>query len=82
MKKLHYQTQGDIVNITDSGSYRIYRRFVFPLFWGLARLEDMLLGRVANGHSLIALGVVDKSLLGDEEVSEEAFRQPLAAAVS
>ena len=67
LKKLHYQTQGDIINITGSWSYKVYRRVLFPIFWSLARIEDMLLGRIANGHSLIALGVVDKTLLGESE---------------
>jgi SAM-dependent methyltransferase len=82
LKKLHYQTQGDIINITGSWSYKVYRRLLFPVFWSLARIEDMLLGRIANGHSLIALGVVDKSLLDESgaEADQQAADPPLAPA--
>jgi SAM-dependent methyltransferase len=59
-RKVHYQTQADILDITQSRSFRLYRRFVFPLFYGIGRLEEALLGGRMDGHSLIALGIVDK----------------------
>jgi SAM-dependent methyltransferase len=59
-KKVHYQTQGDIMSITSSPSFRFYRRFVFPLFWRIGRAEERLLENRIDGHSLIVLGEVEK----------------------
>ncbi|MCC7264387.1 MAG: methyltransferase domain-containing protein [Candidatus Latescibacteria bacterium] len=59
-KKVHYQTQGDLLEITDTWAYRLYRRVLFPVFWGIGRVEELLVGRWCDGHSLIVLGVVDK----------------------
>ena len=72
---LHYQTQGDILNITDSWAFRLYRRLIFPVFWGIARIEDLLLGKFANGHSLIALGIIEK-----EQESERGSEATVKAA--
>lgn len=74
-KKVHYQTQGDILALTHSRAYRLYRRFVFPVFWAIGRLEEALLGSVANGHSLIALGVVDKSSAPESRKNSEPAEQ-------
>lgn len=60
-KKVHYQTQGDILEITDSLAYRLYRRLLFPIFWSIGRLEEAILGSWVDGHSLIALGTVEKT---------------------
>lgn len=68
-KKVHYQTQGDLVDITASWSYRFYRRCVFPLFWTIGRLEEKVLGRLLDGHSLIVLGRVDKKAVGQATAS-------------
>ena len=59
-RKVHYQTQGDILDITQTRTFQLYRRLVFPLFYGIGRLEEALLAGRMDGHSLIALGVVDK----------------------
>lgn len=65
-KKVHYQTQGDLLDIVDSWSFGFYRRLVFPLFWAVGRLEEKVLGRVLDGHSLIVMGTVNKKCAGLE----------------
>jgi hypothetical protein len=70
-KKVHYQNQGDLAEITDTWAYRLYRRLLFPVFWGIGRLEEKLLARWVEGHSLIALGVVGKPLAARQEVVAE-----------
>ena len=71
-RKVHYQTQGDILDITQSLSFRIYKRLVFPIFFGVGRLEERLLGRRMDGHSLIALGIVDKPAT-NESTAQDAL---------
>ncbi|MSR84715.1 MAG: class I SAM-dependent methyltransferase [Candidatus Latescibacteria bacterium] len=70
-KQVRYQTQGDLLEITDTWAYRLYRRLLFPVFWRIGRLEERLLGRWVEGHSLIALGVVDKPVIGQRQTAEE-----------
>lgn len=59
-RRLHYHTQADILAVTESWAFRLYRRWAFPVFLAVARLEEAALGSWVDGHSLIALGVVDK----------------------
>jgi len=66
-KKVRYQTQGDLLAVTHTWAYRLYRRLLFPVFWGLGRAEELLLGRWCNGHSLIVLGVVEKAAAPERE---------------
>lgn len=63
-KKVHYQTQGDILAITEKPLFRFYSRCVFPLFWAIGRLEERILSNRVDGHSLIMLGVVEKEGTG------------------
>ena len=63
-KKVHYQTQGDILAMTEKPLFRFYSRCVFPLFWGIGRLEEWFLANRVDGHSLIMLGVVEKEGTG------------------
>ena len=63
-KKVHYQTQGDILSITEKPLFRFYSRCVFPLFWTIGRLEEWVLANRLDGHSLIMLGVVEKEGTG------------------
>ena len=63
-KKVHYQTQGDILAITEKPLFRFYSRCVFPLFWGIGRFEEWFLANRVDGHSLIMLGVVEKEGTG------------------
>lgn len=75
-KKVHYQTQGDLLGITHTWAYRLYRRVLFPIFWGIGRAEELLVGRWCDGHSLIVLGVVDKAapVRGESALVLEASR--------
>ena len=74
-KKVHYQTQGDILAITEKPLFRFYSRFVFPLFWAIGRLEERILSNRLNGHSLIMLGVVEKE--ETEKTLEKVIRADL-----
>ena len=70
-KKVHYQTQGDILAITEKPLFRFYSRCVFPLFWAIGRLEERILSNRVDGHSLIMLGVVEKE--GKEKALEKVI---------
>ena len=70
-KKVHYQTQGDILAITEKPLFRFYSRCVFPLFWAIGRLEERILSNRVDGHSLIMLGVVEKE--GTEKALEKVI---------
>jgi len=74
-KKVRYQTQGDILDVTDNLAYRLYRRVVFPVFWSIGRLEEAVLGSWVNGHSLIALGVVEKPAVAPNQQEKASTPQ-------
>jgi 2-polyprenyl-3-methyl-5-hydroxy-6-metoxy-1,4-benzoquinol methylase len=69
-KQVRYQTQGDLLELTHTWAYRLYCRALFPLFWAIGRLEEKLLGPWVEGHSLIALGVVQKPAFARRESAE------------
>lgn len=69
-RKVHYQTQGDILAITEKPLFRFYSRFVFPVFWAVGRLEEWLLSNRVDGHSLIVLGTVQKDAV-DEVAAQQ-----------
>ncbi|MEC8646981.1 MAG: methyltransferase domain-containing protein [Candidatus Latescibacterota bacterium] len=77
-KKVHYQTQGDILAITEKPLFRFYSRCVFPLFWAIGRLEERILSNRVDGHSLIMLGVVEKE--GKEKALEKVIYAELERA--
>ena len=59
-QKNRYKSQADLVEVSGSWLFSVYKWLVFPIFFGLGRLEEFLLGGWAKGHCLIVGGTVQK----------------------
>ncbi|MDY6861524.1 MAG: methyltransferase domain-containing protein [Thermodesulfobacteriota bacterium] len=60
IKKRDYNSQNDLVNIADNKVFWFYRRFIFPLFYNIGRVEEHICKNVLKGHCLILCGIVEK----------------------
>ena len=59
-KKRYYDSQYDLVSISNNKVFQIYRRFVFPIFYGVGKVEEKLFKNIIKGHCLILCGTVKK----------------------
>ncbi len=60
IKKRHYDSQNEIEHIAKDRIFRIYRRFIFPIFYWIGRVEESICRNIIKGHCLILCGTVDK----------------------
>jgi SAM-dependent methyltransferase len=60
-QKTRYNSQADLVDVADSWFFKIYKHFVFPVFFALGRIEEFMIGKWVKGHCLIIGGSVRKS---------------------
>lgn len=59
-QKTRYNSQADLVDVADSWLFKVYRRLVFPIFFGIGRIEEILIGGWVKGHCLIIGGSINK----------------------
>ena len=59
-QRQRYNSQSDLVVISSSWMFWIYKKMIFPCFLGLGFLEDFLCRRWVKGHCLIVSGKVSK----------------------
>ncbi|MEE3233042.1 MAG: class I SAM-dependent methyltransferase [Candidatus Latescibacterota bacterium] len=59
-QRQQYNSQSDLVIISDSWMFWIYKTIIFPCFLGLGLLEDLVCRRWVKGHCLIVSGKVLK----------------------
>jgi len=62
LKKKSYNSQADLVDLSASVPFRIYKSLLFPVFLSLGRLEEWLVRRWVKGHCLIVGGTINKGL--------------------
>ncbi len=55
-----YNSQSDLVTVSDSWIFVFYKTVIFPIFLCLGLLEDMVCRRWMKGHCLIVSGKVSK----------------------
>ena len=62
LKKKSYNSQADLVDLSASVPFRIYKSLLFPVFLSLGRLEEWLVRSWVKGHCLIVGGTINKGL--------------------
>ena len=60
MRKRYYNSQHDLITISNNKLFQIYRRFVFPIFYGLGMVEERVFENIIKGHCLILCGTIKK----------------------
>jgi len=55
-----YTTQCELIDISQSWRFQLYRSMVFPVVYAAGRIEEAVLGRWVPGHCLIVRGTVTK----------------------
>jgi hypothetical protein len=60
-RKRYYRSQADLVEVSSSWLFSLYRAVVFPVFLWLGRLEEWVVRKWMKGHCLIVCGTIDKS---------------------
>ena len=60
IKKNKYNSQNDLFNIADSKVFKTYKHLVFPVLYGLGRVEERICKNIIKGHCLILCGTVEK----------------------
>jgi SAM-dependent methyltransferase len=58
--KRDYTSQACVGDVNKSLLFKPYRYLVFPLIYGMSRVEDLLLSRLIKGHAIIIKGIVEK----------------------
>lgn len=60
LQKARYHSQADLVEVSESWLFKVYKRLIFPVFFWIGRLEEKLVGTRVKGHCLITAGTVQK----------------------
>jgi len=60
IKKRKYNSQNDLLNVSNSKAFQIYRHFLFPIFYGIGRVEERIFNNIVKGHCLILYGTIEK----------------------
>jgi len=58
--KKDLNSQKDIEDINESLIFKIYRLFVFPVFFFISKIEEKLFSGLFKGHTIIVKGIVKK----------------------
>lgn len=58
--KKRYSSQSELISISISWKFKLYKYTIFPLAYTLGRLEEKLLGNIIPGHCLIIRGSIRK----------------------
>ena len=59
-KQRRYKSQADLVRLSTSPLFELYKKVVFPIFLGIGRAEEKVLQGHCKGHCLIVGGRVEK----------------------
>jgi len=60
LKKRRYASQEDLISINESSLFKVYKKYIFPIFFLLGKIEEIFLKNFIPGHCLIISCVVEK----------------------